>query len=110
MKTFLIAWHQPPAPEGALGSRHPGPVVFVKGDIQEGDDVSFRNVTAKLPANQTLVVMTSEGGEIGPGINIGEIIRAKRFSTIALNVCASTCGAFEARDSQAGKAPLRHRN
>ncbi len=27
-----------------------GPVVFVKGDIQEGDDVSFRNVTAKLPA------------------------------------------------------------
>jgi hypothetical protein len=38
------------------------------------------------------VVLTSPGGLMVPGLIIGEAIRARRFATVAVDECASTCG------------------
>ena len=69
-------------------------VVVVKGDIEKDDDDVFKAVTSKLPSGNTLVAFNSDGGSVVAGLNIGLMIRAKRFATFvpADALCASVCG------------------
>jgi hypothetical protein len=68
------------------------PTVFINGKIEKGDDQTFNKVAARVPNGKAIVVLTSPGGLMMPGLIIGEAIRARRFATVALDECASTCG------------------
>jgi hypothetical protein len=65
-------------------------IVFVKGDIERGDQDKFAKVTAKLPPG-TIVALGSIGGALADGLNMGITIRNKRFNTIVVKTCQSVC-------------------
>jgi hypothetical protein len=66
------------------------PMIILNGDIQRGDLEKFVKVAAKLPAG-TIVGLNSMGGVIVDAINIGHVVRGKRFLTVAGSACVSAC-------------------
>jgi hypothetical protein len=65
-------------------------VILIKGDIVSGDYAKFRRI-----ANQTdnaIVLMTSRGGLLIEGLNIGSMVRERGFYTMAVEYCMSVCG------------------
>jgi hypothetical protein len=68
------------------------PVVYVQGDIEVGDNKKFYDVAKKLSAGRVLVFLSSDGGNLSAGLNIGEMIRVAKWSTVASGTCASVCG------------------
>jgi hypothetical protein len=67
------------------------PTLYLEGDIEPGDFDKFAPLAAKLPPKSS-VALNSNGGLIREALMIGEMIRAKKLDTVALNVCASACG------------------
>ena len=69
-----------------------GVAVLVKGDLEVSDGEKFDAKTSALPQD-TVVVFNSDGGHVVAGIQIGETIRLKGFTTIVVNGnrCASAC-------------------
>jgi hypothetical protein len=65
-------------------------IVLVEGLFVGGDYVKFASATKELSPG-TAVVLNSGGGEISQVIRIGEMIRAKKFVTIAGWLCTSGC-------------------
>lgn len=67
------------------------PVVIVIGDFEVGDEKKF--IQSVLPLDNAVVILTSNGGNLFAGIEIGKAIRLKRFSTLVPtdSVCASAC-------------------
>jgi len=65
--------------------------VYVTGEIKPGDDERFSRVTRQLPSS-AVVVLSSPGGDVVAGLNIGEEISARQFETATLDRCASVCG------------------
>ena len=67
-------------------------IIYIFGDIQEGDAQKFRNEAAKY--SQGVVILASSGGSTLEAIDIGETIRVKGLSTWAVNEtdCNSACG------------------
>jgi ATP-dependent protease ClpP protease subunit len=71
-------------------------VINIKGPIIVGDDDKFTSVAGTYAGrfNQpTLVVLNSPGGQVVPGLSIGETIRASGFTTGVANgmECTSIC-------------------
>jgi hypothetical protein len=67
--------------------------ISIKGDINDGDDIVFANLTRMIPASQGFVVLDSAGGKIIPALEIAKIISVKNFDTFVENAsCASACG------------------
>lgn len=64
-------------------------VVFVVGALNEGDAEVFRKRVA--PLSRAAVFLESEGGNLLAGIQLGEAIRLKGFSTAVTGICASAC-------------------
>ena len=66
-------------------------VVIVIGDFELGDEKNF--IQAVLPLDNAVVVLTSNGGDLYAGIEIGRAIRLKSLSTFVPHdsVCASAC-------------------
>jgi hypothetical protein len=64
--------------------------IDVAGDIKSGDDVKF----SRLINTRDLVIvrLTSDGGDLIAGLNIGEPIHAHDTITLAVKNCASVCG------------------
>jgi hypothetical protein len=67
------------------------PTLYLEGDIEPGDFDKFAPLAAKLPPKSS-VALNSNGGLIREALMIGDLIRAKKLNTYALNVCASACG------------------
>jgi len=65
-------------------------IISVWGPIELGDDEKFRQVARDAPDN-SLVLLTSPGGNLVAGLKIGEQIHARGFSTNAGD-CASVWG------------------
>lgn len=65
--------------------------VFVIGEIKPDDATRFASLIARLPS--AIVGLASPGGNILASVQIGEIIREKRFTTIVPDkmTCASAC-------------------
>ena len=63
-------------------------VVIVIGDFELGDEKNF--IQAVLPLDNAVVVLTSNGGNLYAGIEIGRAIRLKSLSTFVPHdsVCA----------------------
>jgi hypothetical protein len=66
------------------------PMIIINGSIKIGDFEKFNKVATKLPAG-TIVGLNSYGGVVIDAINIGHVVRNKRFLTVAGSVCASAC-------------------
>jgi hypothetical protein len=66
------------------------PMVVINGDIEFGDFEKFIKVAGKLPPG-TIVGLNSEGGAAIDALEIGHVVRHKRFLTVAGSVCASAC-------------------
>jgi hypothetical protein len=66
--------------------------VFVEGDIVIGDHDKFMAATKHIPVGRAAVMLTSDGGALYDGLDIGVEIKNKRFNTRANGTCASVCG------------------
>jgi uncharacterized protein len=66
-------------------------LVIVIGDFELGDEKKF--IQAVLPLDTAIVVLTSNGGNLYAGVEIGKAIRLKSLSTLVPkgSVCASAC-------------------
>ena len=66
-------------------------VISIEGDLIENDDKTFARIA--LPIESAVVIMASNGGNLGAGIQIGKAIRFKQFNTLVLKnyPCASAC-------------------
>jgi hypothetical protein len=65
-------------------------LIVINGDVVSGDYAKFKKIADRLPYG-TVVIMTSRGGLLVDGLNIGTTIRAKGFSTFAYDYCMSVC-------------------
>lgn len=73
-----------PGPVGGTGSS----VVWLSGEIKQGDETVF----AALPSTNSLVTLSSDGGEAVAAMLIGETIRQRGWSTAVIHsTCASSC-------------------
>ena len=72
------------------GSDRPA-VLTIRGNLARGDGNEFQKRAGFL--SRALVVLSSNGGDLVSGIQIGETIRLKNFATVvpANAVCASAC-------------------
>jgi hypothetical protein len=73
-----------------LEQQNQGMAIAIVGEITTGDYEKFKAMAAKLPA-KSFVALDSDGGIILEAIQIGEMVRAKKFRTVAGEVCASAC-------------------
>ena len=66
-------------------------IVVVEGDLASGDQIQFRTQVGRL--SKAIVVLSSDGGNLLAGIEIGKIIRLNSFTTVVLDGqrCASAC-------------------
>jgi hypothetical protein len=78
------------AAEMELNQQRQAVGIYINGEIIAGDFNKFKPLAAKLPAN-SFVLLDSPGGLIVEALQIGEMVRAKKFRTIALELCASAC-------------------
>jgi ATP-dependent protease ClpP protease subunit len=67
------------------------PVVTIIGEIKPDDSKRFASLVAGLPS--AIVGLASPGGNMLASVQIGEIIREKRFTTVVPHeaICASGC-------------------
>jgi len=69
-----------------------GSIMYIDiiGDIEPGDDAKVK----RLINTQDMVIvrLTSDGGDLVTGLNIGEQVHAHNTDTYAVKRCASVCG------------------
>jgi hypothetical protein len=65
--------------------------IFIEGALEYGDHEQF--VQAALPAKRGVVILSSPGGNLNAGLEIGKAIRLKGFSTYVPGgfSCSSAC-------------------
>lgn len=66
-------------------------LIVLEGEIKAGDDNTFRKIAAEY-AN-AIVLLNSEGGMIGPAMDIGRTIKIRGYKTAIYKTgsCASAC-------------------
>jgi len=64
--------------------------IFIEGDIVKGDYAKFKRLADRLPSGSPVLV-TSRGGILVEGLNIGTYIRERRFTTFVYDYCMSVC-------------------
>jgi ClpP class serine protease len=71
-------------------------LITIAGEIKEGDDTKFKQLLEFRKVLGAVVFLSSPGGAVGTGINIGREIKARKFVTVVDKdqVCASMCGAI----------------
>jgi membrane-bound ClpP family serine protease len=65
------------------------PVIGIYGDIEVADADQFQELSSTL--NNAAVLLRSSGGKMIAGIRIGEIIKARGYTTVVKDYCASSC-------------------
>lgn len=66
-------------------------LITLEGELKPGDNSSFAQ--AAIYAENAIVILSSPGGDLQAGMEIGEIIRIKEYSTLVPKdfSCASVC-------------------
>jgi hypothetical protein len=81
-----------PAGAGALTIQAFGDQLVLSGPVERGD---FERFQAVVERNRfkigAIVLLDSPGGAAGDGFAIGDLIREKRYRTIAAGACYSAC-------------------
>jgi hypothetical protein len=77
------------AADVVVGGKPELPVIGIRGDIEGGEAQRFQELSSTL--NNAVVLLSSGGGKMLPAIQIGEIIKAKGYTTIVKDYCASAC-------------------
>ena len=67
-----------------------GTIISVEGDLLPGDSLRFQNI-AKQVGNKGTVLLSSNGGSLISGIEIGREIRRLGYQTAVVDTCASAC-------------------
>jgi hypothetical protein len=65
------------------------PVIGINGELEAADADRFQELSSRL--NNAVVLLRSSGGKMIAGIRIGEIIKAKGYTTVVKDYCASSC-------------------
>lgn len=65
--------------------------ITIDGEIKSGDDEKFRKIAAEY--SDAIVLLNSEGGMIGPAMDIGRTIKLRGYGTAIYKTgsCASAC-------------------
>jgi len=69
---------------------HANQAIVVSGDLLYSDISMFKSIADKA-ADGTLVLLSSPGGDLLSGIQIGREIKRRHFITGVIDVCASAC-------------------
>lgn len=74
--------------------------ILIQGEIKSGDDEKFRKIAAQY--SEATVLLDSEGGAIGPAMDIGRTIRLRGYMTAVTSnqSCASACALIWIAGSQ----------
>ena len=64
--------------------------VYIKGDIELGDEEKFKRIANSMPRGG-FVVMKSAGGNLVAGLDIGIAIRFRQWRTVVVDECYSVC-------------------
>lgn len=64
--------------------------VLIEGELAYPDIAAFEDFTSRLP-RQTVVFISSPGGNLKAGIEIGRSIHRRGFRTAVADMCASAC-------------------
>jgi hypothetical protein len=65
------------------------PVIGVLGNIEGNDVARFQELSSTL--SNAIVLLKSGGGKMAPAIQIGELVKAKGYTTVVSDFCASSC-------------------
>jgi hypothetical protein len=68
-----------------------GAIISMTGDIKSGDSDSFNRLANRAPGGIVVVIMTSSGGDLIQGLQIGETIKNHEFATLVDGKCYSAC-------------------
>jgi hypothetical protein len=82
------------------------PVIGINGDIDGADVDRFRQLSSTR--NNAVVLLRSTGGKMAPAIQIGEMIKAKGYTTIVKNYCASSCALIWLAGAKRVMTPTAH--
>jgi hypothetical protein len=82
------------------------PVIGINGDLEEADADRFQELSSTL--NNVVVLLRSRGGKMIAGIRIGEIIKARGYTTIVKDYCASSCALIWLAGSKRFMTPTAH--
>jgi hypothetical protein len=82
------------------------PVIGILGHIEGNDVERFQELSSTL--NNAIVLLKSDGGKIAPAMQIGEAVRAKGYTTVVNDVCASSCALIWLAGSKRFMTPTAH--
>jgi hypothetical protein len=94
------------AAEVVVGGKPGLPVIGINGDIEGNDADRFQDLSSTL--NNAVVLLRSRGGEMAPAVRIGEMIKAKGYTTIVKDYCASACALIWLAGSKRLMTPTAH--
>src|SRR5262245_46447079 len=63
--------------------------IAIVGTIETADAETFQEKTRTL--TEALVLLNSNGGDVVAAIRVGEMVRARGFTTFVTDTCASAC-------------------
>jgi Clp protease len=82
------------------------PAIGIIGEIEENDVDRFQELSSRM--DNALVLLKSSGGKIAPAMRIGEIVRAKHYTTVVKDYCASSCALIWLAGSKRFITPTAH--
>jgi hypothetical protein len=82
------------------------PVIGILGNIEGNDVERFQALSSTL--NNAIVLLKSGGGKMAPAIQIGEVVKAKGYTTVVSDVCASSCALIWLAGSKRFMTPSAH--
>jgi hypothetical protein len=82
------------------------PVIGILGDIEGNDVERFQELSS--PLNNAIVLLRSGGGKMAPAIQIGEVVKAKGYTTVVNDLCASSCALIWLAGSKRFMTPTAH--
>jgi hypothetical protein len=86
-----------------MGAR---PVIGIFGNIEVNDMERFQELSSTL--NNAIVLLRSDGGKLAPALRIGEMVKAKGYTTVVKDVCASSCALIWLAGSKRFMTPTAH--
>ncbi len=65
------------------------PFIGIYGNIEDHDVDRFRELSSTV--NKAIVLLKSSGGKLAPAIQVGEMVKAKGYTTVVKDFCMSSC-------------------
>jgi hypothetical protein len=68
-----------------------GAALVMSGPVVDGDLITVQNYLIANPAIDIAILRNSMGGHVATGYAVGELFRAKKFTTVTSGYCISAC-------------------